>query len=323
MLRHAKVSLPHIRPFAAALLFFLFTLSACTQPAIPQPSIADGAATQPTQPVTFTVATYNIQNFFDTHDNPYTDDDKTKPKTPAQLDTLAAAIKELNADILILQEVEAGGFLKQFNKEKLADLRYTYAVDTVSEDPRGITVALLSRYPVVRTVSHRFMELVEGVGHRTSNNFARDLTRFDVRIRPGYEIAVFGVHLKSKWNTEGDPQSNAWRLREANRIAVVFDDLQKVKHKSLYLIAGDFNDLPESPATQKVLNATHPPLVDTLAGVEPRITFRNARYKEAIDNIFISPALKSYLVGPAIISDGGVFDDASDHRPVTATFHLP
>src|ERR1043166_1250617 len=53
---------------------------------------------------TVTVATYNTLNFFDEYDNPYTQDEGTPAKPLPQLEHLAATIRKLNADVLVLEE---------------------------------------------------------------------------------------------------------------------------------------------------------------------------------------------------------------------------
>ena len=79
------------------------------------------------------IATYNIENFYDRNDDPYSTKDSrvdqgTAPKSARALYALAKVIKSVDADIIALQEVENIGFLREFNKSYLKDLGYKNVV---------------------------------------------------------------------------------------------------------------------------------------------------------------------------------------------------
>jgi len=267
-------------------------------------------------PGTLTLATYNIHNFFDAYDNPYTEDEGTAPKKPQELAELAEAIHLLNADVVVLEEVEFGGFLTKFNKERLGDMGYT-AVESPTGDARGISVAVLSRLPVLRVTSHRFVALSDGGGPET--HFARDLLRVDLRLSNGQTLVVYGTHLKSKLPSPGDDQSAVWRLAEAKRIVQIMRDEMKSEHLQLVALCGDFNDDPETPPRTALLKATTPDLLDPLAGrkAEDRQTFLSSQFHDSFDDVLLSPRLAAYFDATnADIVRGGVFETASDHRPV-------
>ena len=207
---------------------------------------------------TLTLATYNVRKFFDTYDNPYTADEKTRPKSPAELAELARAIRALDADVLILQEVEAGGVLKNFVEHQLSDLRYTAVVDSTTEDPRGITVAALSRVPVLRIVSHRLAPLEGG------RRFARDLLRLDLEAAPGHGLSVYGMHLKSQRDgTDGNDKDSAhWRLAETTRARELIREEMSAGQNlaaARFVVLGDANDSVDSPPVRMLISATEPP----------------------------------------------------------------
>ncbi len=287
----------------------------------------------------FVLATYNVHNFFDAYDNPYTADETTAPKTKGELKTLAAAIRQVDADVLILQEVEAGGALKAFVSEQLGDAGYKYVVDETTEDPRGITVAALSRWPVRRIVSHRLCELTPGGGGAggagaagmagsgglvEGNRFARDLLRVDVEVRPGYVVTVYGVHLKSKQASAGDEGSAKWRLAEAVRAREIMQEEAGREGLVRFAFLGDCNDTIDSPAVQTVLGTTMPGMVDVLGAVPAgeRVTFVSGGFREGIDHILLSPGLAARMAAGEIVR-GGAVEKASDHRPVRVRIGLP
>lgn len=268
------------------------------------------------------VATYNIENLFDAYDNPYTADEGTGAKPEAKVKALVAAIKTLDCDVLILQEVEQGGGLAKLAGDLLPE--YKVVVDPPSNDPRGITVAVLSKLPVSRIVSHKTVALEPpGTPEAMPQNFARDLIQVDVELAPGLDLSVYGLHLKSKRDATGDPKGARKRLAEAKKAAELIRQAQGPN--GLFLIAGDFNDTPDSAAFAALLN-TVPGMVDSQAGrpLPQRISFSNPRYREAIDNIFLSPELaRAYVADSAKIWWGENFDTASDHRPLSITLRRP
>ena len=76
----------------------------------------------------------------------------------------AKAIKEVNADVIALEEVESLPVLDRFNSRYLGGMEYRHRIVIDSHDPRGIDVAVLSRHPIVSVCSHRH--------ERNSNNTA-------------------------------------------------------------------------------------------------------------------------------------------------------
>ena len=293
---------------------------------------------------TWTLATYNIHNFFDAFDNPYTADEQTRPKTAGELDALTEALHLLDVDVVVLQEVETGGFLQRFAHTRLANLRYTEVVDEPAGDPRGIGLGVLSRFPVERIVSHRLTPLAaenEAAPDSAGRHFARDLLRVDLLVRPGYQVSVYGVHLKSK---RGDglggsgAQSAAWRLAEARAARQLMQEEMTQTRHGRFLVAGDFNDGPDS-AVARALTGGLPseaaaeefwPLVDAFAGgsrAQGRATYLAGALQEPIDQVWLSPGLAAGIVpnaqgGGAEVMRGGVFERASDHRPVKVRLRI-
>ncbi|MEI7766372.1 MAG: endonuclease/exonuclease/phosphatase family protein [Phycisphaerae bacterium] len=271
---------------------------------------------------TLRVATYNIENLFDQYDNPYTADEGTGAKPEAKVKALVAAIKTLNCDVLVLEEVEQGGYLAKLTSDLLPEFKVV--VDPPSNDPRGITVAVLSKLPVTRIVSHKTVALEPpATPEAMPTEFARDLIQVDVELAPGLDLSVYGVHLKSKRDATGDPKGARKRLAEAKKAVSIIRHEQGAT--GLFLIAGDFNDTPDSAAFSTLL-ATVPGMVDVQAGrpLAQRISFVNPRYREAIDNIFLSPQLgQAYVADSAKIWWGENFDTASDHRPLSITLRRP
>lgn len=269
---------------------------------------------------TVTIATFNVLNLFDAHDDPYHLDEGTDPKPEAEQKNLAAMIRKIDADVLALEEVENEGVLKQFVETHLGDMGYKNVVSIASNDRRGIECSVVSRLPVGPVTSYRFVDFSDGSGGQT--RFQRDLLR--VRILPPEAPAfdVFVVHLKSKRG--GEESSGRIRTAEAKAARAIMDETLKADPAALFVICGDFNDTFDSPSLKLIRGDGDSALRDFLHDVpKSTVSYNQAPYKSMIDFIFASPAMakrydaKSYQVIQSSKKEGG-----SDHNPVVARFKL-
>jgi len=186
-------------------------------------------------------------------------------------------------------------------------------------------------------VSHRLVRLgadsVETSGAaRADDRFARDLLRVDIEPVPGGErgVSLYAVHLKSRRAEPGSPVGDngaARRQAEAARARAIIEAEMASEAHGRFVVLGDFNEGVDGPAA--ALLARHwtdqADLVDALAGVTPRATYIGGGLEEAIDQIWLAPglaqdALPGLDAGSATLRAqvlrGGVFEKASDHRPV-------
>jgi endonuclease/exonuclease/phosphatase family metal-dependent hydrolase len=160
-----------------ALLVTFFLAAGCTSPTTTQ-NRADGAQA-------VTIMTFNVENLFDTRDDPGKDDRTYLPleaKETAEhkaacaqvevaawrdqclnwdwnedildrkMSVLAAAILQVNdgrgPDILALQEIENVSVLEQLRTQYLDDAGYRPAILVEGDDNRGIDVAFLTRLEI-------------------------------------------------------------------------------------------------------------------------------------------------------------------------------
>jgi endonuclease/exonuclease/phosphatase family metal-dependent hydrolase len=269
---------------------------------------------------TVTLATFNVLNLFDAHDDPYYLDEGTDPKPEAQLAKLAEMIRRVDADVLALQEVENENVLKQFVDTRLGDMGYRNVVSFPSNDRRGIECSVVTRLPVGPVTSYRFVDFTDGSG--STLRYQRDLLR--VRILPPEAPAfdVFVVHFKSKRG--GEASSGRVRTAEAAHARQVLDEALTADPMSLFVICGDFNDTFDSPSVKAVRGEGPTALRDFLHDVpKSTVTFNRAPYRSMIDFVFASPAMaeryvkESYHVIPSSPAEGG-----SDHNPVVVRFRL-
>lgn len=277
-----------------------------------------------------TIAAYNIANAFDVFDNPYTEDESADVKPRQELESIAKAIRATDADIVAVSEVENEPVLRSIVDDFLADQGYEHVTVTPGNDGRGISLGIVSRFPIRSVTSYRWQELTLP-GEVETWRFARDLmhVKLDIHGRDAPPLHVFVVHFKSKRSVPDDENANKWRTAEALRTRQIVEGLLADDPDALAVVAGDFNSNPGDPAIGKLLGPGadgEPVLTDTHADLdtEDRITYPSERYTNTIfDYILTSPAMAERYVPD---SAGLVTDEAltkgSDHRPVYASFEL-
>lgn len=257
------------------------------------------------QEETVRVATWNLENFFDRFDDPWRRDEVTKPAyvRESRLQRLAGQIQKLNPEILCLQEIENRFLLQEFVSKYLPDSGYRVVL-LEGNDTRGIDVALLSRLPVGAVTSYRHLRFQDEAGQE--QYFQRDLLR--VTIGSPLHADVFVVHLKSQ---RGGEAADTLRLAEAEQIAEILRSEMQRNADYRAILAGDFNDQPDSPTLKAFYDIG---LVDACDGSK-QVTYNREPYRSRIDFILMTPALGSSLQKAEIWEDAEI-QKASDHNPV-------
>lgn len=153
-------------------------------------------------------------------------------------------VQEVNADILLVVEVEDRLTLQRFNEQVLGALKmkpYPFSMLIDGNDIRGIDIGVLSRLPITSIRPHLF--------ERRGNQplFSRDCPEFEIDIDAKRKpLWLLGNHLKSK--SGDDP---ALRLAQAERVAEIYKAaLERSPH---VVVAGDLNDFPDSDPVGKLL----------------------------------------------------------------------
>lgn len=267
-----------------------------------------------------TVASYNVLNLFDDFDDPAHSDEGTPPKPRAEMARLAARFRELDADVVALEEVENREVLTRFLETYLIDMGYE-VVQLEGNDIRGIDVCLVSRIPVGRVTSHAHLTFPgpEGSSHR----FKRDVLAVEILPRGEKPFEVWIVHLQS--NFEGKEFAEPVRLSEATALRGLLDQRLAADRNARILVAGDFNDTWESDALKKIVGAGPSAFTCFMTELSEgeRITYNKAPYRSMIDFILCSPAMAAaYQPGSYRVIPGSVENSGSDHNPISAAFRL-
>ncbi|MCC6580827.1 MAG: endonuclease/exonuclease/phosphatase family protein [Phycisphaeraceae bacterium] len=274
-----------------------------------------------------TVAAYNVENFLDVFDDPYTGDEATRVKPRVEIEKVAAAIAKINPDVIAFEELENEFVLQAMAHDMLKDKGYKYFEAPASNSDRGIRVGVMSRLPILSVTSYRWRTLTLPDSDRKWT-FARGPIRVDVRLPNDKVLHLFVVHLKSRYDSEGDPDSAKWRLAEAMEVRRIIADLAAQEPKAWYALVGDLNDTPETESLKMLLKAEagkKPLLVDAHASLpnERRITYLRPPYRSTIDYILTSPAMTAKLTpGSAKVLEDTSVLGGSDHAPVYASFDL-
>lgn len=262
----------------------------------------------------FKLATYNVENLFD-GSNVVLDPKKAPPKSDAAKQMLAKSLHTLDADVVGLVEVESLATLRHFRDAYVADMGYKYLALHEGNDPRGIDVALMSRFPITHVQSHQNAEFgVPGLPY--PGKLSRDLLEATVKVGKGYSFTVFMTHLKAR---PGDPPSDAKRKAEAQFIRRILRDYEDKHANANYALMGDFNDHPDSQ-TLKVFTEGRdrdPKLYDALSELGPAAySYHPIKYRGRIDYILLSEGIRrEYVARSATIQNTPEALEASDHLP--------
>ena len=232
-----------------------------------------------------------------------------------KVEKLLDFIKSQNADIVALQEAP-----KSDNVKPIYDL-YEYS-DTVKGKDEGVTVSLLSRYPIKKK---------ENLNIKSKAN-AAGVFWLDVK---GREVIVINTHLETMHFTLND-RAQFREMVHGNQMEK--DSIRSTSHTivgKIYsatktrayqadviaefiashsgtpiLVMGDFNDIPQSYVHDKICSGD---LTDCYAasGFGPGYTFSHYGMRARIDNIICTRDFTPY--------NCKVLDNISlsDHLPIT------
>jgi endonuclease/exonuclease/phosphatase family metal-dependent hydrolase len=160
----------------------------------------------------------------------------------------ASAIKELNADVLALQEIEAMDTLKKFSTQFLCTSGFKYKCLIDANDPRFIDVAVLSKYPFAYIRTYQY----DRTPSNTSYVFSRDCLEVGVELPSGSVFPIFVNHFKSMM--DGRPQTMSRRKIQAERVVQILNTrFNNNPGAATWAVLGDLNDYLPSPGLDPLL----------------------------------------------------------------------
>lgn len=199
----------------------------------------------------FTAAWWNVENLFDTRDDPKTDDDEFTPrgdmhwtsrKMWAKLQGLAKTLVMMDMpDVVGLAEVENNYVLRELcQATPLVNVGYRY-IHFDSPDNRGIDVALLYRPDRFHVVSKRVVSLSDSA----SDYYTRDMLVVEGTTMWGDSVCLLLNHWPSK---RGGDEAEQHRIEAATTLRRLMVELY-ADHPSAAVIAmGDMNSTDDEAA---------------------------------------------------------------------------
>lgn len=235
-----------------------------------------------TPPRELSIATYNVQNLFDFVDNPERDEGEFTPNIgdwsmrtySEKVSAIAEVIKLIDADIVVLQEVEEGpsdsdNVLVALTQEIRAQggRDYTHIAQSPTRDFRGITLGILSIYPISREIGRPIDEVI-------SCQSGDLLDGSSPEARPIYEInlwsdgsgggngggaqslTLLAHHWRSRreFETDACPSSDRHE-RGARQLKSLLTEWLDPDPQRAIMVLGDFNTTEDDTALSESLDA--------------------------------------------------------------------
>jgi Endonuclease/Exonuclease/phosphatase family len=210
---------------------------------------------------------YNLENYYDTVNNPVVDDEEFLPNSERhyntrifldKVDRLSSVISQMGTDInpdgmalLGVAEIENDTVLNILVNHKSLKSRKLKLVHYDSPDRRGIDVGLLYN-PKYFTPLYSEPLFVQLPGGSKDAFYTRDIL-YVKGIMDGDTIHVMVGHWPSR--SGGEERSIPARAAAAAVVKGVVDSLMAVNIRSKIVIMGDLNDDPISPSLTKILKA--------------------------------------------------------------------
>jgi len=243
-------------------------------------------------------------------------------------------------DILCVCEVENLLALRLFN-EKFLGSHYSNALLVDSRDFRQIDVGILSTKEILSAKSH-----IDDKDTQGNYIFSRDCLEVEVGLNTSgsKRLTLFINHLKSKFvDTLGKTQQQiAAETKRANdRRKAQATAVKKIVrsrfsgsafNKERFVVLGDFNDQPDSPALRPLVKNAG--LHDAIGNLPPNeqwtYWWKSKNRASQIDYMLLSPALNKQVnaqnILPRIerggIATKGLLQDGSISPATTRIFHV-
>jgi endonuclease/exonuclease/phosphatase family metal-dependent hydrolase len=278
-----------------------------------------------TQPLR--LATFNTNDLF----NDKADSDLGAAETivtadvyKAHLSGVAKILAKLNADVVVLQEVENESVLTDLAAQpELADRKYDFHAAGAS-DKRGLRIAALSSIPFQKVLSHATEmyradgSLITGNNGETGLKFPHDCLELHVSL--GRTIVLLGSHLSAP-SEDTDENRLAASLRTRG-IAAEYIGVSGV------VVVGDFEDVPGSvPINSIVGDAPKLASAVTTLPSASQFTYVDGNTKKLLDDQYADPAMAGFR-DPAsitVLQDSDLdasLASVSDHSPVAVTYNI-
>ncbi len=215
----------------------------------------------------YTIAFYNLENLFDTVNDPEKMDDTFTPKGDAKWTEhrLASKVRKLGSVITSIgqgdnpykpvlvgvAEVENASVMQRLvDAPHLKELGYSF-VHFDAPDERGIDTALLYRSAFFKVLSSEavFLPLETSQG---KPDFTRDILHVTGELE-GQRVHVLVNHWPSR--RAGEKETAPKRLAAAKKNREVISKIKSTEPEARIIVMGDFNDDPQSNSVTHLMDA--------------------------------------------------------------------
>ncbi len=263
----------------------------------------------------YTVVSYNVENLFDTVDDPKIPDEEFLPASEKKWDSekyqkkladLAQVISEVNPkempEVVGLVEVENQMVLEDLVKSGKLNGQGYAIIHEESPDYRGIDVAMIYRKDAFKEISHDVLPVVfpDDPEFKT-----RDILHVTGKIR-NKTVHLFVNHWPSRIG--GDEKTEPKRVLAASVLKNKVDQILAVDPKARIIIMGDMNDEPANKSLKETLGAAAPDSGATLVNlmmpddVAGKGTYFYSGAWNMLDNLVVS---ETVLKGKGMLVEGG------------------
>lgn len=209
----------------------------------------------------FSILFYNVENLFDTINNPHTKDDEFTPEGDKQwgtrkyyrkLHSLSQVIIASGGwdipDIIGLAEIETKKCTQDLiYKTALSRFRYEY-IHHESPDFRGIDVALIYN---PQSFTPLYDSAITVLFPNQNTATTRDILYVKGVITDWQDtLHIFVLHFPSRFG--GTKRSEFKRIAATNTVLNTIEDIRKKQANAHIIIMGDFNDTPKNKAPQSI-----------------------------------------------------------------------
>jgi predicted extracellular nuclease len=268
-----------------------------------------------------TIAFYNLENFFDTFDDPFKlDDDFTpwgfkkwsKNRYQTKLKKLSKAINKIAnphgnmPPVMVgLAEVENKTVLSDLLNTKPLKLRGYDYIHFDSPDERGIDTALIYLKDKFEPIS---MKPISVLVHELDGT--PDATR-DILYVEGLmnkeKVHVFVNHWPSK--RDGDSVTEHKRVAAAQHIVDIIEGIEQKENEPNFVIMGDFNANPHAESIEKLVSNgnLYNPMRQLLTYVRGSANYR--REWNLFDQILVSHTFFNYEPQTHSFAHAEIFDE--------------
>ncbi|MDR1115141.1 MAG: endonuclease [Tannerella sp.] len=306
----------------------------------------------------FRVMFYNVENLFDTYDDPHKNDNEFLPNgamhwTPSRYyrhlrktAQVISAIGEWGTPAICgLCEVENDSVLVHLlNRTPLQEQHYSYCI-TTGNDARGINNALIYQRDKFRYLGHSS----ERIKFTNKNKRSRDILHVWGELISGERLDIFVCHFPSRLG--GEKESEPDRADAAKCLRKLCDSIFKINGDANIIAMGDFNDNPYDKSIQTLIKGSKAKYnLINLFGDPGKLNFGGSHKFRGewsqLDQMMISPNWNKYLRkgSPQIFARsfllskknsrgeqtplrkyaGRIYKNGySDHLPIVADFSLP